>query len=408
MIQTLKCPECSAPLDYPAHGGMTMRCPYCNASVLLPGQHPSPTSMRKPAALGGAARQIPNSSDPRQAASYAMRVGIGATLGTLLLAGLIVAIILLSVRRQVTRVSSSLSFTPAPITLPAPRFIPPPAALSPPAPPSFAHMVLEFGTEGIGAGGFTDARSVAVDNQGHVYVGEYSDGRVQVFDPRGKFLSTWSVGTGGVLLNLAADRHGIVYAVTPSHLYRYEGITGKPMGEFESIREGITQSFSDVFPAIDGDLYAIAGDHEIVMINPDGQIKKTIDAREKVGENLTLQRILSIGTGEIFAMDSSKGIFKFAPDGHYINRFGAGAAGAARNLIRDHSFSPRNFAADGKGRIYVSESGASVLVFDSDGNYLDSFGGTEIVFGIAITDENEIYGCFRNRCSIRKFVLDKR
>src|SRR6185436_902489 len=56
------------------------------------------------------------------------------------------------------------------------------AAATPPAPPAFADVVLRFGSEGTGAGRFEDARSVAVDGAGRIYVAEYSGGRVQVFD----------------------------------------------------------------------------------------------------------------------------------------------------------------------------------------------------------------------------------
>ncbi len=37
MPETLRCPSCSAPLDYPPGGGATMHCPYCNATVMISG-----------------------------------------------------------------------------------------------------------------------------------------------------------------------------------------------------------------------------------------------------------------------------------------------------------------------------------------------------------------------------------
>ena len=79
---------------------------------------------------------------------------------------------------------------------------------------SFATVLLDFGSEGIGPGMFTDARSIAVDGAGRIYVGEYTGGRIQVFDPAGKFLSQWTVGDRKTLLRgLAADRKGTVYLV---------------------------------------------------------------------------------------------------------------------------------------------------------------------------------------------------
>jgi LSD1 subclass zinc finger protein len=35
MSEALTCPTCSAPLEYPAGGGASMRCPYCKTTVLL-------------------------------------------------------------------------------------------------------------------------------------------------------------------------------------------------------------------------------------------------------------------------------------------------------------------------------------------------------------------------------------
>jgi LSD1 subclass zinc finger protein len=37
MPEALKCPSCSAPLDYPPGGGANMRCPYCDTTVMIPG-----------------------------------------------------------------------------------------------------------------------------------------------------------------------------------------------------------------------------------------------------------------------------------------------------------------------------------------------------------------------------------
>src|SRR5205085_8497855 len=77
--------------------------------------------------------------------------------------------------------------------------------------PGFATNALEFGSEGIGAGQFKDARSVAVDGQERIYVGDYLDGRIQVFDSQGKFITQWTVDPKKPVRNLAADRKGIVY-----------------------------------------------------------------------------------------------------------------------------------------------------------------------------------------------------
>jgi hypothetical protein len=115
-------------------------------------------------------------------------------------------------------------------------------------------------------------------------------------------------------------------------------------------------------------------------------------------------------TGEIYALDRQKGVFKFAADGRYINRFGGGkrAGVSPLDLPPSQLFSPQNIAIDSQGRIYVSDSGSGIKVYDKEGNYLDKFGGHDVAFGIAIDDQDNIYACLRNNHSVRKYVIAKR
>ncbi|HET9531798.1 MAG TPA: NHL repeat-containing protein [Blastocatellia bacterium] len=271
-----------------------------------------------------------------------------------------------------------------------------------PPTPAFADVALEFGAEGIGAGQFKDARSVAVDGEGRIYVGEYTGGRVQVFDSQGRFLTQWLVDPKPVLLNLAADRKGNVYVVHPGSIIRYEGATGRLLGEVPKQAANRFEYYEDVFVALDGSLFAISGNHKIVRISPEGEIKVVVDVREKTGENVSLDRVAVDGTGNIYALDrSGTVVFKFSPDGRFISRFGG------RGDQPGQFISPHNIAVDGKGRVYVSDSGRAVNVFDSGGRFIDSFGGRELVFGLAVTDNDEIFTAQRNRNKIVKFVLRK-
>ncbi|HSE98645.1 MAG TPA: ribosomal protein L7/L12, partial [Blastocatellia bacterium] len=172
-----------------------------------------------------------------------------------------------------------------PITLPG-------ATSSSPSTPAFAELALEFGSEGIGAGQFKDARSVAVDGEGRIYVGEYTGGRIQVFDSNGTFLTQWMADTKPVLLSLAADRKGTVYVVHPGSIFRYEGATGKPLGEVPKLlANGRYEYFRDVFVALDGSLFAIGGDYTIIRISPEGGARIVVNVKEKTGENLSIERV---------------------------------------------------------------------------------------------------------------------
>ncbi len=293
--------------------------------------------------------------------------------------------------------------TPALPATPTTRFVALSPLAPPPAPQSFARMTLAFGTEGVGRGQFKDSRSVAVDGDGHIYVGEYSDGRVQVFDQAGKFLTAWKLESPKSLLNLVADRKGTVYAIVPAHIFRYEGLTGKPLGEMDTINTDVEEFYQDAAVAPNGDIYAIGGTSHIVILSSDGKIKSTIRANDKIGEAVMLEKIALLGTGEIYALDHERGIFKFAPDGRYINRFGS-----IRGNSPGHFLSPHGLAIDGRGYLFVSDSAPAIHVYDADGNYIDSFGANEVAFGMAVTDKNELYACFRNRNEVRKFVIDRK
>src|ERR671920_1909548 len=100
----------------------------------------------------------------------------------------------------------------------------PPTTTRPPEPTPF------FGKEGVGAGYFKDARSIAVDAEGRIYVGEYTGGRIQVFDKDGKFVTQWTAAPKMPLRGMTADRRGTVYVVQKGDINKYEGTTGKSLG----------------------------------------------------------------------------------------------------------------------------------------------------------------------------------
>jgi streptogramin lyase len=266
----------------------------------------------------------------------------------------------------------------------------------------FANVALEFGSEGIGAGQFKDARSIAVDGEGRIYTAEYIGGRLQVFDAQGKFVTQWMVDAKRPLSSMAADRKGTVYIVQGGSITRYRGETGERLGEIESRGHGFNQNYSSVFAALDGTLYAIAANYNIVHIGTDGRIKTIIDAREKTGEDINLDGLAVSGSGHIYALArSEESVFKFGPDGKFINRFGGEGTGAGQ--LR----SPDGIGVDGQGRVYVCDVGRGIQVFDSNGRFLDSFAPNEVIFEIAINDRNEIFASQRNRHKIVKYVLVK-
>ena len=253
--------------------------------------------------------------------------------------------------------------------------------------PEFATVLLKFGSEGIGPGMFTDARSIAVDTNGNIYVGEYSGGRIQAFDSTGKFITQWTADPKMPLRGLAADRKGTVYVVQSGKILKFNGATGSPLG---AVNYGDGSGFDDVSVAADGGLVAAwsRNSDDIVRFDSNGNVSKTIrKAISSVTDRSELNHRVAIdGSGNIYALGTfNDAVFKFGPDGKYMNKFGGD--GDKPGQFR----APQAIAVDGKGKVYVSDI-KGVQIFDADGRYLQSFrpggGGAS---GMVFNDKNEMF-----------------
>jgi streptogramin lyase/DNA-directed RNA polymerase subunit RPC12/RpoP len=264
----------------------------------------------------------------------------------------------------------------------------------------FAAVSLEFGSEGIGAGQFKDARSIAVDGKGRIYVGEYTGGRVQVFDADGQFLTQWTVDPKAPLLQLAADRQGTVYVVQGGDISRYEGMTGQLLGKLaKAAGSGFT---SDVALAMDGGMVAIEHGEDIIRLDGAGRVMRAIKAAisEQSGNSELSTRVAVDGLGNIYAMGRfNNAVFKFGPNGKYLTRFG-GKGNQPGQFNSLHAI-----AVDGQGRIFVGES-RGIQVFDENGRYIDTFKLEQnLPLGMVFNDKGELFVAARNK--VYKFVVNK-
>jgi DNA-binding beta-propeller fold protein YncE len=252
--------------------------------------------------------------------------------------------------------------------------------------PEFATVLLKFGSEGIGPGMFTDARSIAIDPDGTMYVGEYSGGRIQVFDPSGKFVTQWTANPKMPLRGLAADRKGNVFVVQSGKIDKYEGATGKPLGE---IKFGDGWGFDDIAIAADGGFVAAwsRNTDDIVRMDSSGSVVRHIKAAiSSVTDRSELNiRVAIDGAGNIYALGTfNNAVFKFSPEGKYMNKFGG--EGEKPGQFR----APSAIAVDGTGKVYVSDI-KGIQVFDSDGRFLRTFrvDGSN-ASGMIFNDKNEL------------------
>jgi DNA-binding beta-propeller fold protein YncE len=256
--------------------------------------------------------------------------------------------------------------------------------LNPPSPPPTRPPEPQpfFGKEGVGAGHFKDARSIAVDAQGHIYVGEYSGGRVQVFDPEGKFVTQWTADPKMPLRGLTADRRGNVYVVQKGEIGKYEGATGRFLG---TVGGG---GYDDVFATPDGGLVAFARRpyDNVLKLDSSGQVRQVIEkavSAQTDRSELSI-RVAADGAGNVYALgEFNDAVFKFSPDGRFQTRFGGD--GDEPGLFR----APGAIAVDNQGRVYVADF-KGVQVFDPNGRYLKVIGVKGAASGMVFNDRNEL------------------
>jgi tripartite motif-containing protein 71 len=239
-----------------------------------------------------------------------------------------------------------------------------------------------------------------VDGAGHIYVGEYSGGRVQVFDSAGQFLTQWTVDPKMPLRGLAADRKGTVFVVQSGVISRYEGQSGKPLGP---IPYSAGWGFDDVVTTADGGLVTAwyKNRDDILRFGSDGQVTRSLRAAisSVTGDSELNTRVAADGLGNIYALGSfNNAVFKFNSEGKFVNRFGS--AGDQPGQFR----APFAIAVDGKGRVFVGDF-KGIQVFDADGRYLQVFKTEGPASGMVFNDKNELFVAARKQ--VIKFALNQ-
>ena len=380
-MQTFDCPKCGAPISYEpnAFGSGNIKCAYCQSQLSLP-HHGQPARIIS---------QIDINVGPHVAATAKKAVWV-MVLIPLLIVVLIVGGVLVGIfgalapLRKTTRPSTS-----APPTGPGSG---PAGSKSADPANAFAREVLKFGSEGIGPGMMTDARSIGVDGSGNIYVAEYIGGRVQVFDANGTFVTQWMADRKMPLRGMAVDRKGTVYIAQRGTITRYDGQTGTTLGDVQSGSAG----FDDVNSTPDGGLIAASyrsGDDNITRFNSSGKVTLTIPkAISTVADRSELDTSVAVdGLGNIYALGSfTSAVFKFSPEGKFVNRFG-GSGDQSGQFRAAHAI-----AVDGKGRVFVSDI-KGIQVFDSDGRFLTVFKTDGSAFGMVFNDKNELVVAARNK-----------
>jgi DNA-binding beta-propeller fold protein YncE/DNA-directed RNA polymerase subunit RPC12/RpoP len=433
MTHLFLCPSCGAPLDADKRSD-TIRCPHCNNSVIVPPElrrpsAPAPVSL--PAMLNGETvkrfqelsrlaregrsedavkvfRELTGVSDEiaRQAITAMLAsqpVVLSSTTTTDRLDSSMLDTDRPELRRSGSGKSGSLfscviaGIVIASIALPVFAMLygmvtngPLTSLWNRVNPTGYARTVMSFGAQGTGPGYLNDPRSIAVDPvTGSIFVAEYDSGRVQVFDPAGKFLFQWQVE--GVkkpyITGISVGHSGKVYlALAANPVLIFDSSNGKALGKIQYGDE--YESYESVFALPDGGLLAVVNSEDLVRFDSDGQAAMKIPAAVSTvsdDSELTAHAVAS-GVGDLYILGTfNYSVFHYSPQGKYISRFG-GEGDAPGQL----SLATNALAIDGQGRVYVAD-GAAVKVFSPDGRYLDVILFQDAVFGMTFDGQNNFY-----------------
>ncbi|GEM_PF-1100681 len=372
-----RCPTCGASLE--VVDAPSVKCKYCGNPV------PVPPELRphKPQQPQVVIQQVDFSSPQYiEAAKASRNVGCVITAMILLITFGAIGFGLFASRSAITSVQTALQEVQvqipampdvqATINAAVPGGVNVPSVPQAKATPGFAQIVQEFGAKGSGPSQLDDARYLAIDAQGNIWTADYQDGRVQQFDPAGKFLQLIQVppdkNDNIYIEGLVADLKGNVYVTRGGDILKY------------SIADGsLSATFPGKFPntryqalAVDAqnNLYAIhstASDNAVIKLNPAGkQLARWDDIVTKVNKkDAAMDLGIAVdGLGNIYIASSfGNQVYSYDSKGKFIDRFGQQGSEAGQLS------GPHGLAVDGQKHLYVHHNGG-IDQFDTSGRFI--------------------------------------
>jgi DNA-binding beta-propeller fold protein YncE len=183
---------------------------------------------------------------------------------------------------------------------------------------------------------------------------------------------------------MAVDRAGNVYIVYQGKIWKYDGATGRSLGQYGGMDFPWLYT---VAATPDGGLLVASNSEDILRFDADGNLVFSLAdvPGSQTGEPDGVEDIAVDGLGNMYLLtDNDQPILKYSPQGRILARFGS--EGDEQGQLR----APSAIAVDGQGRIYISDV-IGIQVFAPDGRYLDKFNVEGYAFDIAFNQQGELW-----------------
>lgn len=366
MLRELKCPSCGADIKV-EEGQKTAVCKYCESTIIVPDE------LIKQARSAGIDGDL---QATRMAQASARRRVMTSVVAGLMVVALAAGILVFNLSRAGQARTAAMQAAAA-----AERQARVASGSTASSVAEGPEILQEFGGEGTGRGRFVDAGDVAVDGSGAVYVSDDDNGRIQVFDSEGSYLTQWSVQgerDDSYARSMSAMADGRLLVSYDGELYMHDGRTGEMIMQ---LHHPDGWGYDDVSVGDDGTIAAswYKNRDDLALFNSDGSLRTVVyeAVSGRAGESELNMRVAVDGLGNVYVLGTfTESVFKYSPQGEFLNRFGSGGN------ERGQFHAPSDIAVDPGGRVYVDDFGG-LQVFDSDGRFLGTIDTDRPVFSMA-------------------------
>ena len=208
-----------------------------------------------------------------------------------------------------------------------------------------------MGDYGTANGQFNNPAGVAVNSTGYVYVADSGNGRVQVFDPSGEYVTNWSTSFASPV-GIAVNKTDYVYVTVTS------------------------------------------GTDEVLVYDPSGTQVGVWGGYSKTGANGLFyfpQGISVNKTGYVYVVDLYNNRTQwFTISGTYLGQWGS-LSGYIGGSANGQFWLPEDIAVNSSSYVYVAdEANDRIQVFDPSGTYVTKWAITS-PFGVAVDASDNVY-----------------